>query len=69
MSGELRGRSGAANDGPVAEWTAFDVISEALAVVHDRIVRNCGGQVASYIPPLALADPGDFGLALVNLDG
>jgi glutaminase len=51
------------------DTAAFDVISAGLAQVHRRLLPVTDGEVASYIPPLALADPDDFGLALVSMDG
>lgn len=47
----------------------FDVISEGLADVHRRLMPLADGEVASYIPQLALADPDDFGIALVSMSG
>lgn len=48
---------------------AYDVVSEGLAEVHRRLLPLRDGEVASYIPQLAAADPGDFGIALVSMDG
>ncbi|SFE51643.1 L-glutaminase [Actinacidiphila alni] len=48
---------------------AFDVVSEGLAEVHRRLLPVTDGEVASYIPQLALADPDDFGIALVSMGG
>lgn len=48
---------------------SYDVISAGLAEVHRRLLPVTDGEVASYIPPLALADPRDFGVALVSMDG
>lgn len=48
---------------------AFDVVSEGLAEVHRRLLPLTDGEVASYIPQLALADPDDFGIALVSMGG
>ncbi|MFJ2634977.1 glutaminase A [Streptomyces sp. NPDC087422] len=48
---------------------AFDVVSEGLAEVHRRLLPLRDGEVASYIPQLALADPDDFGIALVSMGG
>ncbi|SEG70210.1 L-glutaminase [Actinacidiphila yanglinensis] len=47
----------------------LDVISAGLAEVHRLLLPLTDGEVASYIPKLALADPQDFGLALVSMDG
>ncbi|MFC9324555.1 glutaminase A [Kitasatospora sp. NPDC057015] len=46
-----------------------DVVTEALADIHRRLGSLDGGEPASYIPELARADPGGFGLALVSMDG
>ncbi len=46
-----------------------DVVTEALADLHRRLAALDGGEVASYIPELARADPAGFGLALVSMDG
>jgi glutaminase len=51
------------------DTAAFDVVSAGLADVHRRLLPLVDGEVASYIPQLALADPDDFGLALVSMDG
>jgi glutaminase len=53
----------------MADAAPFDVISAGLAEVHRQLLPVTDGEVASYIPRLALADPGDFGLALVSMDG
>lgn len=55
--------------GAMTEAVAFDVVSEGLAEVHRLLLPVREGEVASYIPPLALADPDDFGVALVSMDG
>ena len=46
-----------------------DVVSEALAELYERCRGLHTGEVADYIPQLALADPDCFGLALVSMDG
>ncbi|WP_063770745.1 glutaminase A [Streptacidiphilus carbonis] len=46
-----------------------DVVSEALAGLYERCRTLDAGEVADYIPQLALADPDCFGLALVSMDG
>ena len=41
-----------------------------LASLHARVSREeSGGQVASYIPELARADPGAFGIAITTAEG
>jgi glutaminase len=47
----------------------IDVVSEALADLYERCRGLDQGEVADYIPQLALADPDCFGLALVSMDG
>jgi glutaminase len=44
----------------------IDVYLEAL---HERWSGDGAGAVADYIPPLALADPGWFGIAIATTDG
>lgn len=53
----------------MVDTAPFDVISAGLAEVHRQLLPLTDGEVASYIPKLALADPNDFGLALVSMDG
>jgi glutaminase len=53
----------------MADEEPFDVVSEGLAEVHRQLLPLDGGEVAAYIPKLAQADPDDFGLALVSMDG
>jgi len=48
---------------------AFDVVGDALAQLCERLGQVDEGEVASYIPALASADPKDVGLALVSMDG
>jgi glutaminase len=45
------------------------MLAEILQRVHDVVVEDSGGNVASYIPALAEADPTEFGLALVTAGG
>jgi glutaminase len=45
------------------------VLGEILADVHTRASAERGGEVASYIPALAAADPEAFGLAIVTSGG
>jgi glutaminase len=44
----------------------IDVYLEAL---HERWASERSGAVADYIPPLALADPSSFGIAIATTDG
>jgi glutaminase len=53
----------------MSDTAPFDVISAGLAEVHRLLLPLTDGEVASYIPKLALADPQDFGLAVVSMDG
>lgn len=47
----------------------IDPVTEALTDLHRRLGALRDGEVADYIPQLALADPDDFGLALVSMAG
>ncbi|MFD9500120.1 glutaminase A [Streptomyces sp. NPDC060035] len=49
--------------------TASDAVTDALRELHARFVGVRGGERADYIPQLTRADPDDFGLALVSMDG
>ncbi len=44
-------------------------IQRRLADIHRRHVDNIAGQIATYIPELAKADPNAFGIAIATLDG
>ncbi|MFE6973228.1 glutaminase A [Streptomyces sp. NPDC057682] len=48
---------------------ATGAVTEALGELHARYADVGDGELADYIPQLALADPDDFGLALVSMDG
>ena len=48
---------------------AISPIQSALQQIHDKYKSDCSGQVATYIPELAKADPSRFGIALVTADG
>ncbi|MFF1921812.1 glutaminase A [Streptomyces sp. NPDC058221] len=48
---------------------AADAVTDALRELHTRYAGLRDGRLADYIPQLALADPGAFGLALVSMDG
>lgn len=65
----LAGAAGRVNHEAMTDPVAFDVVSEGLAEVYRRLLPLEDGEVASYIPQLALADPTDFGIALVSMDG
>ncbi|MEU1281659.1 glutaminase A [Streptomyces sp. NPDC005805] len=47
----------------------MDSVTESLRELHARIGALSGGEVASYIPKLAQADPDDFGIALTSMAG
>ncbi len=44
-------------------------IDEYLAQLHARIRAVDAGEVATYIPELAKADPDTFGIAIATVDG
>ncbi|HET6473430.1 MAG TPA: glutaminase A [Pseudomonadales bacterium] len=44
-------------------------IQDYLTQLHARLLDDRSGQVATYIPELAKADPGGFGIALATVDG
>ncbi len=44
-------------------------IDAYLARLHQEWVSDRSGAVADYIPPLALADPGSFGIAVTTTEG
>ncbi len=48
------------NDSPIDSY---------LRRLHERWQEDRSGEVASYIPPLALADPSWFGIAIATTDG
>lgn len=48
---------------------ATDAVTDALRDLHSRFVGDDDGELADYIPQLALADPDAFGLALISMDG
>ncbi|CAM5233601.1 hypothetical protein GCM10010329_62490 [Streptomyces spiroverticillatus] len=47
----------------------MDPVTEALDDLHRRISPLKDGEVATYIPQLAHADPDDFGIALTSMAG
>lgn len=62
----MRGRD------PVTDATpgpADSELQEILTQVHAQCVADRRGEVASYIPELARADPDHFGLALATVSG
>ncbi|MFD3525811.1 glutaminase A [Streptomyces sp. NPDC058653] len=48
---------------------ATDVITDALVELQRRVATLDEGEVASYIPQLATADPRTFGIALTSMGG
>jgi glutaminase len=49
--------------------SADSPIDAYLARLHEQWKGDDSGAVADYIPPLALADPGAFGIAIATTDG
>ncbi|MGW1991692.1 glutaminase A [Embleya sp. NPDC001921] len=47
----------------------MDPVTASMIEIHDRLSSLTDGEVADYIPQLASADPGTFGLALVSMSG
>lgn len=47
----------------------FSPILSSLEEIHAKYQKNFSGKVATYIPELAKADPGLFGIALATADG
>ncbi|MFI6858516.1 glutaminase A [Streptomyces sp. NPDC050421] len=48
---------------------ATGAVTDALRELHTTYAGVDEGELADYIPQLALADPGAFGLALISMDG
>ncbi|MGW0936539.1 glutaminase A [Streptomyces sp. NPDC002666] len=48
---------------------ATGAVTDALRELHSTYAGVDEGELADYIPQLALADPGAFGLALISMDG
>src|SRR5215475_7071544 len=48
---------------------AASPIDAYLARLHEQWLPDRSGAVADYIPPLALADPGHFGIAVTTTEG
>lgn len=48
---------------------ATDVVTDALVELQRRLATLDEGEVASYIPQLATADPATFGIALTSMGG
>ncbi|HEX4868476.1 MAG TPA: glutaminase A [Acidimicrobiales bacterium] len=44
-------------------------LAQELIELHKQLATVDEGELATYIPPLATADPGRFGLAVVTVDG
>ncbi|WP_042381862.1 glutaminase A [Streptacidiphilus melanogenes] len=53
----------------MAREIASEVVGELLTELCRAHGADASGDLAAYIPPLALADPGAFGLALVSREG
>jgi glutaminase len=54
---------------PLSLPEGVDAVSWGLAELHRLFLPSDDGEVADYIPQLALADRDSFGLALVSMDG
>ena len=53
-----------------SQLTALDLpVWQYLKALHDRHVANRSGELASYIPELAAANPDQFGIAVATTDG
>ena len=46
-----------------------DPVTAGLRLVLDEVAPRADGELATYIPELAGADPDRFGIALVSMDG
>lgn len=57
------------NDPSASRIATFPAIEVGLAQVFDQCLPISEGEVASYIPELATADPDKFGIALATIDG
>lgn len=55
--------------GPEIDNRVASPIQGYMARLRDRMLENRDGEVASYIPELAKADPEAYGMAVVTLDG
>lgn len=51
------------------ELPGSGALQDYLAELHQRILSNRSGEVASYIPELANADPEHFGICIATVDG
>ena len=49
--------------------TIFSPILTTLFEIYREYRENFSGQIATYIPELAKADPAQFGIALATADG
>jgi glutaminase len=54
---------------PGPEGGVASPVQVRLDELHARVLENCEGEVATYIPALGKADPSLFGLALATHDG
>ena len=49
--------------------TPTPAIEAGLTAIYERCLPDTAGQVATYIPELAVVDPDKFGIALATIDG
>ena len=63
------GELGAAIDREIDQEIDSSPLVEILANIHRDFVAVTDGQVATYIPELAGADPNTFGIAIATVDG
>ena len=68
MQREARARAAAA-DRPTARAAVASPFQTYLEALHARHASLEDGEVASYIPELAKADPSSFGIAVATIDG
>ncbi|MCB1487782.1 MAG: glutaminase A [Bauldia sp.] len=54
---------------PAAMLSSIGPIDQYLADLHQRIAAVTDGEIATYIPELARADPNLFGIAIATVDG
>jgi glutaminase len=57
------------NDPSTSPSASHPAIEIGLTQVYRECLPDFGGEVASYIPELAIADPDRFGIALAMIDG
>lgn len=50
----------------VPDWETF---KEEIGEIYEKCANNNGGDIATYIPQLALQDPKRFGISICTIDG